>query len=145
MRVIVASALFLGLAGAALAQQPTYNEQVEKEFPALDRLVKAQPYKGAYGALLKELSPVPDYLSDVLRRKGDYMTFGSKQVSIDGSPYRVAMVCPTNVTCAEYGSVFLFTADGRQAWAEIRDGDKPVYLGGPSTGQKQALDKAFDE
>ncbi|QEN86698.1 hypothetical protein FZC33_10305 [Labrys sp. KNU-23] len=145
MRAIVAGALFFGLTGATLAQQPSYNEQVEKEFPALDRLVKGQPYKSAYAALLKELSPVPDYLSGVLKRKGDYMTFGSKQVSVDGSPYRVAMVCPTNVTCAEYGSVFLFTADGRQGWAEIRDGDKPVYLGGPNAAQKQALDQAFDE
>lgn len=145
MRVILASVLFLGLAGTALAQQPTYNDEVEKEFPALDKLVKAQPYKGAYSGLLKELSPVPDYLSGVLRRKGDYMTFGSKQVNVGGSPYRVAMVCPTNVTCSEYGSVFLFTADGRQAWAEVRDGDRPVYLGRPSAAQKQALDQAFDE
>ncbi|WP_448952242.1 hypothetical protein [Labrys neptuniae] len=145
MRAIVASALFLGLAGAALAQQPTYNDEVEKEFPALDRLVKTQPYKKSYGALLKEMSPAPDYLHAVLKGKGDYMTFGSKQVTVDGLSYRAAMVCPTNVTCSEYGSVFLFSAKGTQAWAEIRDGDKPVYLGDPSDSQKQALGKVFDE
>lgn len=143
MRAILAAALFFGLAGAATAE--TYNEQVEREFPALDRLVKTQPHRKAYSALLKEMPSAPDYLSAVLKGRGRYMTFGSKEVTVEGAPYRVSMVCPVNVTCAEYGSVFLFTAKGDQAWAEIRDGDKPVYLGDPSEAQKEALDKAYEE
>ena len=144
MRILVAAALTLGGIGLGTLGLEMSGPAFAEE-PYLHDLVKKQPYKNAYASLMEEMSEPPDYAMDVFKDRGDYLTFPVKPVKVGAWTYRLAAICPTNVTCAEYGSVFLFTADGKRAWGAVRDGDKAeVYLGDPSDAQKQALDNAFD-
>jgi hypothetical protein len=134
MRIPVIAALILTSATPAFADQPYLYD-----------LVKRQPYKNAYASLMEEMSEPPDYAMDVFKPNGNYLAFPAKSVKVGSWDYTIAMICEPNVTCAEYGAVFLFTSDGNKAWGAIRDGDKPeTYLGNPSDSQKQALDQAFD-
>jgi len=116
--------------------------------PYLYELVQKQPYRTTYKALMREVQPPQDYLIEALEQRGSYrgLYSASEEIEAGGSTYRIALVCPANDSCAESGSAFLFTTDGRKAWAEIRDGDKPVaYLGNPDNALKQALDKTLDD
>jgi len=116
--------------------------------PYLYEMVQKQPYRDTYKALINGVQPPQDYLIEALEQKGGYLGLysASEAIEVEGSTYRIALACPANDACTEFGSAFLFTTDGRKAWAETRDGDKPAaYLGNPNNAQKQALDKRLDD
>ncbi|HKU99465.1 MAG TPA: Ivy family c-type lysozyme inhibitor [Vineibacter sp.] len=112
--------------------------------PYLYELIKQPAYRTSLSALLRPLGERDGYLVEVLKEKGNYLAFPSRQVTVDGRPYRLVTACEPRMDCKESGSAFLFTPAGDRAWALVyRTGMPETYLGAPSEGQKLVLDDAL--
>ena len=138
-RILIAAALTLSLSAPVVAQE-------EVSGPYLYQLVAKQPFKEAMAVLSESVSNPPSLMKKAINPKAKLLAMPSKIKQIDGETYRLVMVCEPQMICVEYGGVFMFSKDGKRAWAAIREGDAAsIFLGNPDRGQKKALDDFFDE
>ena len=104
--------------------------------------IKSPAYAQALGRLLKSAGHLPEWTSQLLNRRGDYVGTPVDHVTIAGTRYELFNACKAH-DCDGNRIEVMFAPNGTQAWGAILiDGKAVSYLGAPSAAQQSALKAA---
>jgi hypothetical protein len=111
--------------------------------PYLFELLKQQPYRASWDALLNAENDLPDWVIE-FSKSYDGVASPSQIIRLNGSDFRFASVCKPH-DCPGNDLNVLFGPGGQPAWALLNDDGAGRWLGHPDDQIRAAITQASQQ
>lgn len=90
-------------------------------------------------ALTKLLATAPGWTREILKKNGTYVSSVRTTEGIAGTTHELFNMCVPSPKCDDTTIVIIFSPNGAQAWAGLREKGVVSFLGNPSEAQQAVL------